>query len=267
MSVTAREVKEGVVAKPMKDRPFRTLVDAVGRADWLRSKRYGQLGYVEPREKPRPPEEKFVPLERPPKKAVYAWRANDHAPLPKPIGPPAREFWRLRRGKKPNAGPTYVRAVAKDETPPSEPHVPAPLPVPTPSERVAPTVSAPARDGQTEFRAMILAAYGTRCAITGCTVECVLEAAHIVPYVDARSNLVSNGICLRADIHKLFDRNLIRIDSTGRVVVDAEVVALEYRELHGRVVERLPDVVLLGWRMTSYWMRQSALLPSPIKNP
>jgi len=37
------------------------------------------------------------------------------------------------------------------------------------------------RRGQAEFRKKLLAAYRGRCAVSGCDVEDVLEAAHIVP--------------------------------------------------------------------------------------
>lgn len=110
------------------------------------------------------------------------------------------------------------------------------LAVPTPAERVRPEgVTYACRDGQTEFRSLILAAYG-RCVVTGCDVEPVLQAAHIIPYVDARSNIVSNGLCLRSDIHALYDRNLIRIGADGVVRVDANVTCQDYRRLDGRAI-------------------------------
>jgi len=89
------------------------------------------------------------------------------------------------------------------------------------------------RDGQQEFRANIIAAYG-RCAVTGCRVVDVLEAAHIIPYVNAASNLVVNGLCLRADIHKLYDRNLIWIEADCLVQVNASLTGSAYATLQGR---------------------------------
>ena len=67
------------------------------------------------------------------------------------------------------------------------------------------------REGQPRFRAALLSAYGSRCAITECDAAPALEAAHIKPYESAMTNVVSNGILLRADIHTLFDLNLIGI--------------------------------------------------------
>ena len=65
-------------------------------------------------------------------------------------------------------------------------------------------VSVKDRVGQPTFRRMVLKAYNNCCPISGTRVVEVLEAAHIQPYVDARSNHVQNGICLRSDLHRLF---------------------------------------------------------------
>jgi len=107
-------------------------------------------------------------------------------------------------------------------------------PVPLPSERVRPDdVTYFSRDGQSVFRETILAVYGGKCTITGCTVRATLEAAHIVPYVDRRSNIVINGLCLRADVHRLYDRNLIRIDYARRIDVAAELMGTGYWKYRG----------------------------------
>lgn len=79
------------------------------------------------------------------------------------------------------------------------------------------------RQGQPIFRAQLLETYGRKCAITGCEVEDVLEAAHIVPYQGPQTNDVTNGLLLRADIHTLFDRGLIRIDEHYKILVDTAI--------------------------------------------
>ena len=94
------------------------------------------------------------------------------------------------------------------------------------------------RDGQNAFREMILSAY-SGCALTGCTDEVVLEAAHIIPYVNVKSNIIQNGICLRADLHLLFDRGLLRIDQDYVAIVDDKLQFPEYRQINGRPL-RLP---------------------------
>ncbi len=78
------------------------------------------------------------------------------------------------------------------------------------------------RRGQPAFRAALLKAYAARCVITGCSVEDVLEAAHIFPYRGILTNHVSNGLLLRTDIHTLFDCGLLGIHPDTRRVVLAE---------------------------------------------
>ncbi|WP_411816243.1 HNH endonuclease [Hyphococcus sp. DH-69] len=68
------------------------------------------------------------------------------------------------------------------------------------------------RQGQGRFREELLSAYNGTCAISGCRVVDVLEAAHILPHRGLASNRVQNGILLRADIHSLFDLGLIEIN-------------------------------------------------------
>lgn len=81
------------------------------------------------------------------------------------------------------------------------------------------------RQGQPAFRNALIDAYEGRCAITGCEVREVLEAAHISPYRGTHTNHVTNGLLLRADIHTLFDRGLIRVDRNYRVSASPEVAA------------------------------------------
>lgn len=99
------------------------------------------------------------------------------------------------------------------------------------------------RRGQRAFRDSLINAYGGRCAITGCDVLDVLEAAHIFPYLGPDTNKVDNGLLLRADLHTLFDCSLIGIDPTTlTVVVSEKLRASEYGALHGRALRpsRLP---------------------------
>lgn len=75
------------------------------------------------------------------------------------------------------------------------------------------------RRGQQAFREKLLAAYECKCAITGTTIESLLEAAHIRPYCGGGTFDESNGLLLRADIHTLFDLGLISIDSCYMTVI------------------------------------------------
>lgn len=73
------------------------------------------------------------------------------------------------------------------------------------------------RQGQSRFRDDLLQAYGGRCAITGCTIEEILQAAHIMPHRGEHTNHVQNGLLLRADLHTLFDLDILRIDADYRI--------------------------------------------------
>lgn len=119
--------------------------------------------------------------------------------------------------------------------------LPIELSVPLPSERQRREICVPSREGQAQFRAMVIAAYG-QCAVTGCRDEVVLQAAHIIPYVDDRSHVLHNGICLRADIHSLFDRGLISVGANRTIEISKDVTFAEYQALNGRMV-MLPRVV------------------------
>lgn len=105
-------------------------------------------------------------------------------------------------------------------------------------ERVARTIAQ--RRGQQAFRDRLLTAYGGRCAISGCSVVDVLEAAHIVPYSGAATNVVENGLLLRSDLHTLFDCGLIGIDPESlTVVISSSLQKSVYGKLDGRPL-RLP---------------------------
>jgi putative restriction endonuclease len=97
------------------------------------------------------------------------------------------------------------------------------------------------RQGQPAFRRNLLRAYGGRCAITGCAIEPLLEAAHIVPYRGPKTNDVRNGLLLRADIHTLFDVGAVRIDPDGKVRLVPSLHGTEYGALHGQQL-RMPEL-------------------------
>lgn len=189
------------------------LVDRLGRADWLRAKG-AHAGF----------DELIAPGST---KASRQVELNAAAVRRAELNRPKKKSW--RRARRERLADTDVAAAEVAAV-----GVECALPVPLPSERVRPdSVVYASRDGQGVFRAAIIEAYG-QCAVTGCEVEAVLQAAHIIPYVDARSNIVSNGLCLRADIHCLYDRNLIKILGDGMVVVSCEVECEQYRVLHGQ---------------------------------
>jgi len=76
-----------------------------------------------------------------------------------------------------------------------------------------------ARRGQSAFRAALLEAYQSRCAITGCDAVPALEGAHLRPYRGPDTNAVTNGLLLRADIHTLLDLWLLAPHPRSRKIV------------------------------------------------
>ena len=95
------------------------------------------------------------------------------------------------------------------------------------------------RRGQQGFRESLILAYEGKCAITGCSIRDVLEAAHIVPYRDAHTNNISNGLLLRADLHTLFDCKLLAIDpATMEVLLAPDIRDGEYKKWCGRRIQR-----------------------------
>jgi hypothetical protein len=90
------------------------------------------------------------------------------------------------------------------------------------------------RRGQREFREKLLAAYEGRCAVTGCDLVAVLEAAHIRPYKGQTTNDIQNGLLLRADIHTLFDLGLIAVAPESlEILLAPSVGETSYQELAG----------------------------------
>ncbi|MGF6633497.1 HNH endonuclease [Paraburkholderia sp. MM6662-R1] len=96
------------------------------------------------------------------------------------------------------------------------------------------------RRGQRDFRSRLLCAYGTTCAVSGSTVEPLLEAAHIVPHALETNYATANGLLLRADIHTLFDLHMVAVDATGCVAVSRSLESSEYARYRGRRLAALP---------------------------
>ena len=92
-------------------------------------------------------------------------------------------------------------------------------------ERVKRLAEVTARPGQAAFRRRVLSAYGSRCFITGTAFPEVLQAAHIRPVSSQGSDHEQNGVCLRTDIHDLFDARHIRIDAAGNLVLSEALAA------------------------------------------
>jgi putative restriction endonuclease len=77
----------------------------------------------------------------------------------------------------------------------------------------------PYRLGQQAFQAVVLDTYQRRCAITGSKIRPVLQAAHIRPVAEGGEHRLDNGLLLRSDVHTLFDKGYLGIDSGYRLRV------------------------------------------------
>jgi hypothetical protein len=93
------------------------------------------------------------------------------------------------------------------------------------------------RDGAERFRRDLLKTWGGQCAIAGTHVAEALDGAHIYPYLGDNTNLVINGVLLRADLHRLFDRHLIsfRYEESSLIIsVSKKLADTEYEVYSGR---------------------------------
>ena len=103
-----------------------------------------------------------------------------------------------------------------------------------------------ARIGQGSFRVLVTNAYGKRCAMTGEKTLPVLEAAHIRAYSESGPHMTSNGLLLRADLHRLFDRHYITITPKLKIEVSKRIHeeyanGKDYYKLHGKDLAVLPN--------------------------
>jgi putative restriction endonuclease len=101
------------------------------------------------------------------------------------------------------------------------------------------------RLGQGAFRVLVTNAYGRRCAITGEKTLPALEAGHIRPYEEEGPHRVQNGLLLRADLHKLFDRGLVTVTPDLRVEVSKRIKeewenGRDYYLYHGTHLQSAP---------------------------
>lgn len=110
------------------------------------------------------------------------------------------------------------------------------------------------RPYQNIFRRNILNIFSSTCIVTGVTIENVLEAAHIKPVEYKGDDSHSNGLCLRSDIHQLFDSNNLRILPSGELVLSEVASTNNNYGLLPRKID-VPNFVskeYLDWRAKYY---------------
>ncbi len=108
----------------------------------------------------------------------------------------------------------------------------------------SPQLVAP-RLGQGTFRVSVTDAYGRSCAVTGEHSLPALEAAHIQAYTSMGPHEVRNGILLRADFHRLFDKGYATITPDLHIEVSSRLRedysnGRSYYPFHGKPI-RVPE--------------------------
>lgn len=103
------------------------------------------------------------------------------------------------------------------------------------------------RLGQGAFRVRLTDTYQRRCSITGEKTLPVLEAAHIKAFSESGPHAISNGILLRADMHKLYDSGYITLTTDLKVEVSGRIKeefsnGKEYYKYHGADLLVLPQM-------------------------
>ena len=80
---------------------------------------------------------------------------------------------------------------------------------------------------QNFFRNAVLSSYNHRCALSGITIDRLLNASHIIPWSKSESRRAdpTNGICLNVLYDRAFDRGLITFDEDYRLVLSSDLKA------------------------------------------
>jgi hypothetical protein len=116
-----------------------------------------------------------------------------------------------------------------------------------------------ARRGAQAFRDSQLERFRRRCAISGCTLVDVLEAAHIRAYRAEGDNDRKNGILLRSDLHTLFDLDLLAVHPANQsVAIHESVIEEQYRQYHGRDLSVCPEGGFDAAAVKQRWAKFSA---------
>ena len=114
------------------------------------------------------------------------------------------------------------------------------------------------RIGQGVFSSVIRDVYGRECAVTRERALPTLEAAHIRPFSNDPLHYVQNGILLRSDVHKLFDKGYITVTRDYHVEVSRRLRTdfddgENYERMHGGLIQvphradHRPSPEILGW--------------------
>ncbi|MBA2649215.1 MAG: HNH endonuclease [Legionella sp.] len=123
-------------------------------------------------------------------------------------------------------------------------------PLPSIIERQRTVITILSRPRQPMFRKHVLKCSENKCLLTGEKISEILEAAHIIPVTNGGSDDKDNGICLRIDIHRLFDSGNIRIQPTGDLKFsDAVTESENYKNLPSKIsIPNFVNMANIEWR-------------------
>jgi putative restriction endonuclease len=79
------------------------------------------------------------------------------------------------------------------------------------------------RLGQGSFRVLITDRYERRCSVTGERALPVLDAVHIRPVAEGGQHRIDNGLLMRTDLHRLFDRGWVTVGPDYRFRVSEKL--------------------------------------------
>ncbi|MCH7842642.1 MAG: HNH endonuclease [Chloroflexi bacterium] len=134
-----------------------------------------------------------------------------------------------------------------------------------PRSRYGPETTITPRLGQGTFRVAVSVAYDWGCAVSAEHSLPALDAAHIKAFDSDGPNEVSNGLLLRADIHRLFDRGYLTVTTGLELEVSSRLRedfanGRSYYPFHGQKIhvpsrpELRPSPEFLEWHNNNRYL-------------
>jgi putative restriction endonuclease len=122
------------------------------------------------------------------------------------------------------------------------------------------------RLGQGAFRVIVTDTYHRQCAVTREHTLPILEAAHIKPVTEAGEHLITNGLLLRTDVHRLFDLGYVTVSHDMKFRVSKRLDedwqnGKAYYAYDGQTINLprdaacRPDVRLLEWHADTVFLK------------
>ncbi len=133
-------------------------------------------------------------------------------------------------------------------------------------ERFGSPLTVHPRLGQGSFRLAVTDAYHGACAVTGEHSLPALEAAHIRSYSEGGEHEISNGLLLRSDIHRLYDKGYVTVSPDLHFEVSRKLKedfsnGKSYYGFHGALIslpvriEDQPNREMLAWHNQNHFKR------------